>query len=166
MASTNSVPTLAEALRDFLQRVPVEQQQLLIALSERMAAERYRGWAVLAPAHRAALLACAEREDEVARRVEALHHGAAATQAEISARNPDLAQLTRSFFAPYSLAKQLRLQAEAERLGAATWRSLAKRQSDAAVRDVFLGCALLEEESAVVLEAMALLPTRLCGDAP
>jgi hypothetical protein len=108
-----------------------------------------------APAHRAALLACAEREDEVARRVEALHQGAADTQAEIRARNPELTQLTRSFFAPYSLAKQLRLQAEAERLGAATWRSLAKRQSDAALREVFLGCALLEEESAAVLEAMA-----------
>ena len=49
---------------------------------------------------------------------------------------------------------QLTLQARGERLGAATWRSLAKQTDDAGAREVFLGCAKLEEASAEVLESI------------
>jgi hypothetical protein len=154
MSKTPSTPDIASVLGQLMQRVPPGQQQLLMALAERMAADRYRAWAANAEAERrTALLACAAREEEVARRVESLHADAAVVQAEIREKNPDLGALAQSFFAQFALEEQFVIQAQAERLGAATWRSLAKRQPDAAVRDLFLTCAALEEESAVVLES-------------
>jgi hypothetical protein len=73
------LPDLAVVLGSLLQRVPDEQKPLLIAIAERRAAERYRRWAneVTEPG-RARLLACAEREEQIAALVEALHPGAAA----------------------------------------------------------------------------------------
>lgn len=155
MPQTPSTPDIASVLGQLMQRVPPGQQQLLMALAERMAADRYRAWAAdVDDQRRAALLACAAREEEVARRVESLHADAAVVQAGIRDENPDLAALAHSFFARFPLEEQFAIQAQAERLGAATWRSLAKRQPDAAVRDLFLTCAALEEESAAVLESL------------
>ncbi len=150
------LPSVGEALAPVLARVPREQQPLLIALAERLAAERYRSWAgeLLDPAQRAQLLACAEREEEIARRVEALHPGAAALQRELLAQHPDAAEINRSLFAGRPLAQQFRIQAQGERLGAATWRAFARDEADAVHRDTLLACAALEEANALVLEAL------------
>jgi hypothetical protein len=150
------LPNVAEILATVLQRVPREQQPLLIAYAERLAAERYRGWAS-DPAQanrRAQLLACADREEEIASRVEGLHGEAATIQRAILADNPDLEQINRTLFAGRPLAEQFAIQAQGERLGAATWRAFAAHASDPSQRSVFLACAELEEESAVVLEAI------------
>ena len=104
------------------------------------------------------LLACAEREEEIAGRVEALFRDAAAIQQDLGAKNPDLEDVNRSIFAPLPHDDQLTLQSRGERLGAATWRSLAKHVASENAREVFLGCAKLEEESAAVLESILGLP--------
>jgi hypothetical protein len=147
------LPNLAEVLARVVARVPREQQPLLVAIAERMAAERYRDWAAQPgyEGHRGRLLACAQREEEIAGRIEALYENAAAVRGEILAKAPDLGEINRSLFAGRPLAQQLILQAQGERLGAATWRAFA---ADAAgpSAEVFGACALLEEESAVVLE--------------
>ena len=157
MSGSTELPNIAEVLAGILQRVPPAQQPLAIALAERMAADRYRGWAgaVSAPDRRAGLLACADREEDIAGRVEALHPDAAAVQSDILARNPDLVEINRSLFAPYPLAQQFILQAQGERLGAATWRAFARQAQSPAAREAFLSCALLEEESALFLESIA-----------
>jgi hypothetical protein len=131
------------------------QQPLLIAIAERMAAERYRAWADEAElrAHRSELLACAAREEEIADRIEALHPDAAAVQRELRAGNPELERIDRDLFAGRPVGAQLTLQAEGERLGAATWRAFAAAASGPA-RETFRTCALLEDESASVLEAI------------
>jgi hypothetical protein len=118
---------------------------------------RYRGWAHEAadPPRRSALLACADREDEIARRVEILYPAAASIQRDILARNPDLASLTGSLFSAYALDQQFILQARGERYGAATWRSFARDEPNPEAREVFLDCALLEEESAAFLESIS-----------
>jgi organic hydroperoxide reductase OsmC/OhrA len=154
--AASALPNAGEALAPVLARVPREQQPLLIALAERTAAERYRAWAGLAsePEHRSRLLACAEREEEIARRVEALYPEAAAIQRDLLAKHPELPEIGRRLFAGRPLADQLRIQAAGERLGAATWRSFARHAPDAAQRDTLLACATLEEESALVLEAL------------
>jgi hypothetical protein len=139
-----------------LERVAEEHRPLLIAIAERLAAERYRGWAQepsLAE-HAPHLLACARREEEIAVRVEALFPRAAAIQLEMLNRNPDFAEINRSVFAGRPVAEQLRLQAQGERLGAATWRALARKEESRVAREVFLACAELEQASAVVLEAV------------
>ena len=150
------LPDLAQVLGPLLARVTTEQQPLLLAAAERLAAERYRGWASQAKgAERAGFLACAAREEEIARRVESLYTDVAATERAILAAVPDLLEINRTLFAPYPLAQQLLLQSRGERLGAMTWRRFAAGENDPERRQTFLGCALLEEESAAFLEALS-----------
>src|SRR5262249_61448509 len=86
---------IALILGQLLQRVSPAERALLIALAESLAADRYRGWAceVGDPARASLLLACAEREEEIARRGQALHPDAATLQGDILARNPDLGEI-------------------------------------------------------------------------
>jgi hypothetical protein len=151
-----ALPDVGMVLAPLLARVPRAQQPLLIALAERMAAERYRGWAAewAEPEGRAALLGCAAREEEIAAEVEALFPDAAAVQRDLRAKHPELPELNRSLFAGRPLAEQLAIQANGERLGAATWRSFARHESDGARRAALLTCAELEEASARVLEGL------------
>ena len=150
------LPDIAAVLLPILERVPPSERPLLIALAERMAAVRYRGWAeqVTDPAQRTGLRACADREEEIARRVEELTPEAGSLERRIMAANPDLEDINRSLFAARRLDEQLALQAAGERLGAATWRSFARSASGAEVRETFLACAGLEEESAAYLESI------------
>jgi len=151
----SGLPNIAEVLSRVLQRVPRERQPLLIALAERLAAERYRGWAA-DPANarrRAELLACAAREEDIAGRIEGLYPNAGEVQREITAHNPDLEEINRSLFAGRPLREQFAIQANGERLGAATWRAFAQQAPSAGARATFLACADLEEASAAVLES-------------
>jgi hypothetical protein len=159
-ATQTPIPNVAEVLARVLEPVAPRDRPLLIALAERLAAERYRGWAD-DPANRSrrpGLLACAEREEEIARRVESLHPAAASVQRGLLARHPGLLEINRDLFVGRPLEEQFAIQARGERLGAATWRSLAQRAEADAERETLLGCALLEEESAEYLES--LLPER------
>jgi len=150
----SDLPDIGQVLAPILARVSAEHRPLLVALAERLAADRYRGWAAAAsdPQRRERLLACAEREEDIARRVDALYPDAGGIQREIAARNPDLQDVNRALFADRPLNDQYTIQARGERLGAATWRSLAKQVPQA--RDTFLACAELEEASAEVLESL------------
>ncbi len=150
------LPNIAAVLATVLQRVPRHHQPLVIAFAERLAAVRYRGWAEqIADAEtQAALLACADREEDIAARIESLYPNASAMQQDLLASSPDLLDINRQLFAPLALEQQFRLQAQGERLGAATWRAFAEHATDPRVRDVFLGCAPLEERSAELLERL------------
>ncbi len=151
----SELPNLAEILGGVLERVPREQRPLLVAIAERMAAQRYREWAAQPSydAHRSQLFACAQREEEIADRIESLYPDAAVVQSQILAKNPDVEEINRGLFAGRPLSEQLTIQARGERLGAATWRSLA-RDAKRAFQEAFQACALLEEESAAALEAI------------
>ena len=150
--STTDLPDIAGVLAQVIQRVPVDRVPLLLAIAERLAAQRYRDWADAAPEHRDGLLACAAREEEIAGRIEALDPNAAAVQRQIQDANPELLEINRTLFAGRPLAQQFAIQAQGERLGAATWRSFARQVP--AARDTFLACAALEESSASFLESL------------
>ena len=153
MPPSRDLPDVAQVLAPILERVAAEQRPLLVALAERMAADRYRGWAAASTnaLRRERLVACADREEEIARRVEALYPDADRIQRDIVARNPDLENVNRTLFADRPLEDQFTIQARGERLGAATWRALAAQVPHA--RETFLECAELEEASAAVLES-------------
>jgi len=149
------LPDVGAVLAGVLARVPRAEQPLLIAIAERMAADRYRGWAAAAPdaERRAQLQACANREEEIARHVESLYPDADAIQRGLRANHPDLVEINRSLFADRPLYDQFAIQARGERLGQATWQAFA-RESGGAAQETFLRCAGLEERSAEVLEAI------------
>lgn len=156
MSKQSELPNIAAVFAEVLNRVPREQQPLLIAYAERLAAKRYRGWAeqVGDDGHRSGLLACASREEEIAGRIESLYPDAAAMQQRLLEANPELLEINTKLFAPLSIEQQFELQAQGERLGAATWRALAAHAADTRAREVFLECAPLEEESAAFLESL------------
>jgi hypothetical protein len=156
MRPATGLPDVGAVLRPLLERVPAADRPLFLALAERMAAERYRGWAAQVddPAERAGLLACAAREDDIAARVEALYPDATAGQARIRAALPELPALAEGIFGGRPLAEQLAIQAAGERLGAATWRALAEAPDAEAARATFLACAPLEEASADFLATL------------
>lgn len=150
------LPDVAAILAPLLASVAAEERPLLLAIAERLAAERYRRWAdeTADATTRAGLLACAAREDEIARLAEAVHPDAAGVQARLRDAHPDLARLNASIFADRPLDEQLAIQAAGERLGAATWRTLAAARRDEVGRDAYLACAPLEEANAVFLESL------------
>ena len=156
MSAPAGFPNVAEILARVLQRVPEPQRPLLVAIAERFAAERYRGWAqrVGSSEWQDGLLACADREEAIARRIESLHANAASEQRRMRDSYPDLEDINRSVFAGRPLEQQLAIQAQGERSGAALWRHLAKAADDRA-RETYLECAQLEEESARFLESIA-----------
>jgi hypothetical protein len=153
---TAELPSVGEAIAPLLAAIPRAEQPVVIAYAERLAAERYRSWAAgpEGASQRAALLACAAREEEIARRVEALYAGAAEQQRLFLAAHPELLEVNRSLFDGRPFAEQLTIQARGERLGAATWRSFARHASSDLARKELLACAELEEASAAVLEAI------------
>ena len=159
---------IVAALAPVLAAVPAVDHPLLLALLERWAAERYRGWADDADEAAAELLVdCAAREEEIANRVQALRSDAAEVQAALVAAHPDLRATTDAAFAGAALDEQYALQAAGERLGAATWRafaSAANDRGDANAAETFTACAALEEASAEVLEA--LLAARAPAESP
>ena len=150
-----ALPSIGAALGPLLLAVPRAQQPLLIALAERLAAVRYREWAgaVSDRAFAAELLACAMREEDIAGQVEALYPGADSAQRALLDAHPELESINRALFAGRSIGDQFRIQASGERLGATTWRAFADAAAEPAARATFLACALLEEQSAAVLEA-------------
>jgi len=150
------LPDVAQVLLPVLARVEERDRPLLIAIAERMAAERYRRWAQEAATgyERDRLLACAEREEEIATRVESLRPDHEEVQERVRVANPDLAAINRGLFEGRPRSEQLAIQARGERLGAATWRALAQAQASEEARQTLLECARLEEASAEVLEQL------------
>ncbi|MCH8131945.1 MAG: hypothetical protein IIA30_05285 [Myxococcales bacterium] len=149
------LPSVGELIAPIIGDVPEEQRPLLVALAEKIAAGRYRDWAEQASgSDRHALLACADREEEIARRVESLYPDAAAVQADLLVKHPDIEQAYRDLFSGHPIQDQYAIQADGERLGAATWRALARDADREEQRKMFLDNAELEEASAAVLEAL------------
>lgn len=153
---TTALPDVGALLGPLLAGVRADERPLLLAIAERLAAERYRRWAreVERPEWRAGLLACAKREDEIAGLVEGLRPDAASVQQRLRDAHPDLLAINAALFAGRPLAEQFAIQAAGERLGAGTWRALAAAVPEGAVRSAFLACAPLEEASAAFLESI------------
>ncbi len=70
--SRSSIPNFGELLAPHLSQVPAEALPYMLSQLERTAAARYREWAKEVPQYQAGLLECADREDEIAERVETM----------------------------------------------------------------------------------------------
>ena len=150
-------PNLAEILRQALRNIDPALQPLLLARLERLAAARYRAWASEHPDQSAkeGLLACADREDEIATRVESLEPNASAIQDTLLSDHPELLELNRTLFEGRPLEVQFAMQAEGERAGAAAWRAYAAAAaSDPSVQELLLSCSPLEQANADFLQTL------------
>ena len=149
-----TLPDLGAALLPVLESVSEANRPRFAALLERAAAGRYRDWAAADPARAAGFLACAEREEEIARRVESFFPAAPDERAAFAGALPRAAAVAEAAFGGRSPAEQQAIQAAAERFGASAWRALAASVSDKALAAELNGCARLEEESAEWLEEL------------
>jgi hypothetical protein len=150
---SNELRGLAAAL---FAQCPQEQHRVLLAVLERVAADQYRRWAdEVGDEHRAGILECAAREEQVAEVLEAAAPNATATAAALGERFPDLRTRYASLLDGKSLAEQFAIQSAAERAGAALLRSYAAAETDATGRAALLAAAELEEANADLLGTVA-----------
>ena len=152
----NSIPNIPELLGQMLRKIQPELQPFLLARLERLAARRYRSWASDHPDEsvKEGLLACADREDEIARRVESLNTDASTIQDKLLSDNPDILDLNRTLFEGRPLDVQFAMQAQGEAAGAAAWRAYAAGASDPLAAELLGSCAPLEEANAVFLQTL------------
>ncbi len=152
--SGREAPNFALLLGPFIREVPEAGRARFLALLERGAAARYRSWARELPEHAEMLLGCAERENEIADRVEKLFPISAELEKAIAQPLPRARDAYYDVFAGVPVLDQLAMQARAERQGAAAWRGLASQHPDPTTRQELERCARLEEASADPLEAL------------
>ena len=150
----DSIPNIPELLAQVLRKIQPELQPFLLARLERLAARRYRSWASDHPdaSVQEGLRACADREDEIARRVESLNPDAARIQDKLLSENPELLDLNRTLFEGRPLDVQFAMQAEGEAAGAAAWRAYAAGASDPLAAELLGSCSPLEEAKAAFLQ--------------
>lgn len=152
--SESNIPNIADILAGVLRNIDPKLQPMLLAKLERLAAKRYRAWASdqTDQAVKEGLLACADREEEIASRVESLEPNAPAIQAKLISEHPELLDLNRTLFEGRPLEVQFAIQAEGERAGAAAWRAYASAASDPSVQELLQSCSALEQANADFLQ--------------
>ena len=156
MNQTSDIPDIGAVLGEVMQTVDPGDRPLLLAALERLASQRYRGWANEHPdeAVKRGLGECADREEEIAKRVESVFADAAEVQQRLMADNPDLAELNRTLFEGRPLDVQFAMQAQGERAGAGAWASFATITDDERVKTTLESCCPLEEANAEFLETL------------
>ena len=156
MNQTSDIPDIAAVLGEVMQTIEPGDRPLLLAMLERLASQRYRDWVAEHPdeAVKRGLSECAEREEEIARRVESVFDNAAEVQQRLLAENPTLEELNRTLFAGRPLAVQFAMQAGGERAGAAAWAGFAAAADDERITAMLDSCSPLEEANAEFLETL------------
>jgi hypothetical protein len=150
--SKPEIPNFGELLAPYIGRVPEAAVPNFLAMLERGAADRYRGWAAQMPEHREGLLACADREDEIADRADSLFPIGEELREEISDPLPGARDTYYAVFANLDVTDQLAIQADAELQGAAAWRAMISEETPAELRAGLEYCAQLEETSSAYLK--------------
>ncbi len=148
------IPNFGQLLAPYIGQVPASMMPRFLALLERGAADRYREWAEMLPAHADALLQCAASEDEIADRVEGVFAIDETLRDQLVAPLPAAKQTYYEVFSGMDVWDQLRVQANAERQGAQAWRNIAARTTDDRVIAELAACSALEEQSADRLDAL------------
>jgi len=150
-----TVPDFGLLLAPYIQAVPAQAMPAFLARLERTAAQRYRIWADEVPEHAQGLLECAQREDDIANRVEKIYP---ATQPEqIAAMDKAIGPAKDTYyevFSTFTPIEQMSIQAKAERQGAAAWRAMIAQETDADICEALESCARIEEASADYLDAL------------
>ena len=147
--------SIVEAFSALLPDLAAEEIPMLLAILERIAASKYRGWAQESAdaVEREGLLACAAREDEIAGFIESLEADAQALSAALCERFPDLQERYDAVMSGLERSEQLRVQAEGE-LGGADYMRQFAAATQGAVAARFESLACCEEANSKFLSAL------------
>jgi hypothetical protein len=118
------IPNFGEVLAEHLGKIPPAALPYALAQLERTAADRYRVWAEEVPEHSAGILECANREDEIADRVEDMFPVTQEDKVIVDGIIPAAKDTYYEVFMGYTAIEQMTIQANAERQGAGAWQSL------------------------------------------
>jgi hypothetical protein len=147
-------PNFGLLLAPVLSQVDTAARPRFLALLERTAADRYRHWASQLPADAEVLLQCADREDEIADRIEAVFEISAEGLDVLKALLPQAKDLYYGAFDGFSVHEQIQMQSDAELQGANAWRSIASTVTDPSVLAELTRCSELEETSSAAAKAL------------
>ena len=128
------IPNFGELLAKHLEPLPAEALPYMLSQLERTAAARYRGWAEDVPEHREGLLACADREDEIADRVEAMFPPSDTHRDLVANVIPAAKATYYEVFAGHTPFEQMQIQEDAERQGANAWQGLKEAYPEKSVQ--------------------------------
>lgn len=142
------IPNFPMLLMEPLLSVPEPSRVGFIARLERSAADRYRVWAEEDADLRDGLIACADREDEIADRAEKLMPVRPEDEEVVQAALERARTLYAGAFEGHPLRDRIILQAHAERQGSMAWIGFSGQHEDDAVKKEFLALADLEVASA------------------
>ena len=151
---SSEVPNFGELLAPYIGAVQAEHVPNFLALLERGAASRYRGWAEMWPENCDGLLACAGREDEIADIVQGLFPIPAAAQTVLEELLPPALKVYYQVFEGMPVQEQLAIQADAELQGAAAWRAMLGDETPAEVTAGLERCSHLEELSSAYVKGI------------
>lgn len=144
--------SIAGAFEPLLALVSAEEIPMVLAILERVAGARYRTWAGQADdtVERDGLLACAQREDEIADFIESLQADPRSLEASLRERVPDFEERYDAVMAGLSRTEQLRVQAEGE-MGGSGYMNQFAAATEGAVAARFESLALCEEANSKFL---------------
>ena len=152
--STQNLPDLLEILTPLFEQCDPQEQRILLAILERLAAKRYRAWAetLTNPQQKQGFLDCAEREEQIAAAVEALNPQAKEIADILWKRLPNIDELYAETMRPLSPSQQWQVQSGGELGGAELLRGFAKAETNPEAREALLACAPKEEASSHYLQ--------------
>lgn len=144
--------SIAGAFEPLLSLVSPEEIPMVLAILERVAGIRYRVWAEQAEStvERDGLLACAQREDEIADFIESLQADPRSLEASLRERVPDFEARYDAVMDGLSRTEQLRVQAEGE-MGGSGYMNQFAESTQGAVAARFASLALCEEANSTFL---------------
>jgi hypothetical protein len=147
--------SIAGAFEPLLSLVSPEEIPMVVAILERIAGSKYRIWAEQSdnPFERAGLLACAQREDEIAEFIESLQDDPQSSVASLRERIPDFEERYDAVMAGLSRIEQLRVQAEGE-MGGSGYMGQFAAATEGAIAARFESLALCEEANSKFLSCL------------
>jgi hypothetical protein len=146
---SSQLPDLLTVLSPLFAQCAPDEQRILLAMLERLAAEHYRRWAdeVSDPPQKQGLLAAAAREVHIAEVAESLEPHAEQIAKTLWDRFPNIRSLYADAMRPMTLIEQWTVQSAGEHGGSQLWRSFAEAEPNPAVRAKLLACSEEDEEN-------------------
>jgi hypothetical protein len=147
--------SITGAFEPLLPLVSPEEVPMVVAILERIAGSKYRIWAEQADnaLERDGLLACAQREDEIADFIESLQDDPQGALASLHERIPAFEERYDAVMAGLSRIEQLRVQAEGE-MGGSGYMSQFAAATEGIIAARFESLALCEEANSKFLSGL------------